>query len=199
MCARECGMGEISSKVSQRQTAQVPTSHHPSDNIRTTDLFPSLQTLLHHLVPNWTVSAAAAEEELKCKIITLLTLLALHSSIVAWFSEGDVPHMKDSGHNLKHHGPVLCRDANHVHGLLHKQAGRETFCIIRTAMCAPTSSAVVSHVRMENKEKIVPSFPEIRSYRWCRPLCRNRTDWGRSSNPGWWFPGFSSVLHSLLQ
>lgn len=48
------------------------------------------------------------------------------------------------------------------------------------------------------KERSLPSSPESHSYRWCRPLCRNQTGWGKCSNPEWWCPGFSSAPHSLL-
>lgn len=50
----------------------------------------------------------------------LLTLLALHSSVVSRLSEIDVPQVQDPGHDLQHHGSVLGRDANDVHGVLGK-------------------------------------------------------------------------------
>lgn len=53
--------------------------------------------------------------------VSLLTLFALHGGVVSRFPETDVSQVQDSGHNLKHHGAVLRRDANHVHGVLGKQ------------------------------------------------------------------------------
>lgn len=61
-------------------------------------------------------------------VVALLTLLALHGSVVARFPESDVPQVQDSGHDLQHHGAAIRRYANHTHGVLGKQrrkAGRE--------------------------------------------------------------------------
>lgn len=50
-----------------------------------------------------------------------LTLFTLHSGVVSRLLEIDISQVQNAGHNLKHHGPVLCRDANHIHGMLVKQ------------------------------------------------------------------------------
>ena len=47
-------------------------------------------------------------------------------------------------------------------------------------------------------EGTVPLSPGSHSCRWCRPLCRNRTDWGKCSNLSLWFPGCPSALQWLL-
>lgn len=50
----------------------------------------------------------------------------------------------------------------------------------------------------DRKSLTVPLSPGSRSCRWCRPLCRSQTDWGNCSNPGLWFPGYSSAPRWLL-
>ncbi|TNN87522.1 hypothetical protein EYF80_002239 [Liparis tanakae] len=48
----------------------------------------------------------------------------VHGNVVACFFESDISQVQDSGHNLKHHGAVHGRDADHIHGMLGKAKGK---------------------------------------------------------------------------
>lgn len=48
----------------------------------------------------------------------LLTLLTLHSCVIANFFEADVPQVEDACHYLQHQCLLLREDPNHIHRVL---------------------------------------------------------------------------------